>query len=147
MIHVEDYDNRCIPLNYDFTKPRWSSLFSCFSPCVLLEQSTGAFFAVSRYAGATPIPPSVLSRGVGWQVWFENLLRRKSKQSVTEINKTNNMPLLFVHCAWPSVLGLLALWTSVLHIKWTSFHYFFWKKCFSSEKVLHVLRYELIKIS
>lgn len=36
-----------------------------FSKC---RQSTGAFYAVSRYAGATPIPPSVLSRGVGWQV-------------------------------------------------------------------------------
>jgi hypothetical protein len=32
------------------------------------KQSTGAFIAVSRYASATPMPPSVLSRGVGWQV-------------------------------------------------------------------------------
>nr|GLL34290.1 nucleobase-ascorbate transporter 6-like [Ipomoea trifida] len=34
---------------------------------VALVESTGAFYAVSRYASATPIPPSVLSRGVGWQ--------------------------------------------------------------------------------
>ncbi|XP_052185549.1 nucleobase-ascorbate transporter 7-like [Diospyros lotus] len=34
---------------------------------VALVESTGAFIAVSRYAGATPLPPSVLSRGVGWQ--------------------------------------------------------------------------------
>ncbi|KAK2968606.1 hypothetical protein RJ640_005273, partial [Escallonia rubra] len=33
----------------------------------LVEQSTGGFIAVSRYASATPMPPSVLSRGVGWQ--------------------------------------------------------------------------------
>ncbi|KAJ0960398.1 hypothetical protein J5N97_001760 [Dioscorea zingiberensis] len=32
-----------------------------------LVESTGAFIAVSRYASATPLPPSVLSRGVGWQ--------------------------------------------------------------------------------
>lgn len=31
-------------------------------------QSTGGFIAVSRYASATPMPHSVLSRGVGWQV-------------------------------------------------------------------------------
>jgi hypothetical protein len=31
-------------------------------------QSTGAFIAVSRYASATPCPPSVMSRGIGWQV-------------------------------------------------------------------------------
>jgi hypothetical protein len=31
-------------------------------------QSTGGYIAVSRYASATPLPPSVLSRGIGWQV-------------------------------------------------------------------------------
>ncbi|KAL6562608.1 Nucleobase-ascorbate transporter 7 [Orobanche gracilis] len=34
---------------------------------VALVESTGAFIAVSRYASATPVPHSVLSRGVGWQ--------------------------------------------------------------------------------
>ncbi|XP_022727220.1 nucleobase-ascorbate transporter 6-like isoform X2 [Durio zibethinus] len=33
---------------------------------VALVESTGAFFAVSRYASATPMPPSILSRGIGW---------------------------------------------------------------------------------
>ncbi|KAK8954938.1 Nucleobase-ascorbate transporter 6 [Platanthera zijinensis] len=32
-----------------------------------LVESTGTFIAVSRYASATPLPPSVLSRGIGWQ--------------------------------------------------------------------------------
>lgn len=32
-----------------------------------LIESTGTFYAVSRYSSATPVPPSVLSRGVGWQ--------------------------------------------------------------------------------
>ncbi|KAD2803909.1 hypothetical protein E3N88_37286 [Mikania micrantha] len=34
---------------------------------VALMESTGAFIAVARYASATPMPPSVLSRGIGWQ--------------------------------------------------------------------------------
>ncbi|KAF2314713.1 hypothetical protein GH714_030133 [Hevea brasiliensis] len=34
---------------------------------VALVESTGAFIVVSRYASATPMPPSVLSRGIGWQ--------------------------------------------------------------------------------
>ncbi|KAH0662969.1 hypothetical protein KY290_030244 [Solanum tuberosum] len=34
---------------------------------VALVESTGAFIAVARYASATPLPPSILSRGVGWQ--------------------------------------------------------------------------------
>ncbi|XP_031492119.1 nucleobase-ascorbate transporter 6-like [Nymphaea colorata] len=34
---------------------------------VALVESTGTFFAVSRYASATHIPPSILSRGIGWQ--------------------------------------------------------------------------------
>ncbi|PPS19378.1 hypothetical protein GOBAR_AA01177 [Gossypium barbadense] len=33
---------------------------------VALIESTGKFIAASRYASATPIPPSVHSRGVGW---------------------------------------------------------------------------------
>jgi xanthine/uracil permease len=36
-------------------------------PPVSVMQSTGAFIAVSRYASATPCPPSVMSRGIGWQ--------------------------------------------------------------------------------
>ncbi|GAB2240721.1 hypothetical protein Droror1_Dr00021239 [Drosera rotundifolia] len=38
-----------------------------FASFVALVESTGAFIAVSRSASATPPPPSVLSRGVGWQ--------------------------------------------------------------------------------
>ncbi|KAJ0965416.1 hypothetical protein J5N97_026554 [Dioscorea zingiberensis] len=34
---------------------------------VALVESTGAFIAVSRYASATQVPPSILSRGIGWQ--------------------------------------------------------------------------------
>ncbi|CAD6343251.1 unnamed protein product [Miscanthus lutarioriparius] len=34
---------------------------------VALVESTGAFIASARFAGATPCPPSVMSRGVGWQ--------------------------------------------------------------------------------
>ncbi|XVE52972.1 hypothetical protein DITRI_Ditri02bG0167300 [Diplodiscus trichospermus] len=34
---------------------------------VALVESTGAFYAVSKHAGKPPIPPSILSRGVGWQ--------------------------------------------------------------------------------
>ena len=35
---------------------------------MVMLQSTGTFIAVSRYASATPLPPSILSRGIGWQV-------------------------------------------------------------------------------
>ncbi|KAJ4756876.1 Xanthine/uracil permease family protein [Rhynchospora pubera] len=34
---------------------------------VALVESTGAFIVIARYASATPVPPSVLSRGIGWQ--------------------------------------------------------------------------------
>ncbi|CAN6448590.1 unnamed protein product [Victoria cruziana] len=34
---------------------------------VALVESTGTFYAVTRYASATPMPPSILSRGIGWQ--------------------------------------------------------------------------------
>lgn len=34
---------------------------------VALVESTGIYIAVSRFASATPLPPSILSRGIGWQ--------------------------------------------------------------------------------
>ncbi|KAL6655939.1 hypothetical protein ACP70R_006765 [Stipagrostis hirtigluma subsp. patula] len=34
---------------------------------IALAESTGSFVAASRYASATMIPPSIISRGVGWQ--------------------------------------------------------------------------------
>ena len=37
------------------------------SCCTEYVQSTGGFYAVSRLAGATPPPPYVISRGIGWQ--------------------------------------------------------------------------------
>ncbi|KAJ6675946.1 XANTHINE-URACIL / VITAMIN C PERMEASE FAMILY MEMBER [Salix viminalis] len=33
---------------------------------VSLFESTGTFYATSRYGSATPVPPSVVSRGIGW---------------------------------------------------------------------------------
>ncbi|KAK7280246.1 hypothetical protein RJT34_25308 [Clitoria ternatea] len=33
---------------------------------VAIVESTGTFIAASRFSSATPIPPSVLSRGIGW---------------------------------------------------------------------------------
>lgn len=47
-------------LHYDSTE---INLFHSF-----LGQSTGTFIAASRYGSATPMPPCVLSRGIGWQV-------------------------------------------------------------------------------
>ncbi|KAJ0973680.1 hypothetical protein J5N97_015645 [Dioscorea zingiberensis] len=35
---------------------------------VFFSQSTGTLIAVQRYASATPVPPSIFSRGIGWQV-------------------------------------------------------------------------------
>lgn len=34
---------------------------------VSLVESTGTFYAVSRFASATPPPPTIISRGIGWQ--------------------------------------------------------------------------------
>ncbi|OAY85888.1 Nucleobase-ascorbate transporter 6 [Ananas comosus] len=34
---------------------------------VALVESTGTYIAISRFSSATPLPPSVLSRGIGWQ--------------------------------------------------------------------------------
>lgn len=52
---------------------------------VTLVESTGSFYAVSRFASATPLPPAVLSRGIGWQglgILFSGIFGTGSGSSV-----------------------------------------------------------------
>lgn len=60
----------CHPRTNQKLNPYTKSVFqlSIVDFTMLLMQSTGGFIAVARYASATPLPPSILSRGVGWQV-------------------------------------------------------------------------------
>lgn len=56
---------------------------------VALVESTGVFIAVSRYASATPLPPSILSRGIGWQgvgILFSGIFGTGSGSSVSAEN-------------------------------------------------------------
>ncbi|KAI7997137.1 Nucleobase-ascorbate transporter 6 [Camellia lanceoleosa] len=56
---------------------------------VALVESTGAFIAVARYSSATPLPPSILSRGVGWQgvgILFSGLFGTGNGSSVSVEN-------------------------------------------------------------
>lgn len=41
---------------------------SCLASDIKMLQSTGTFFATSRYGSATPVPASIISRGSGWLV-------------------------------------------------------------------------------
>ncbi|KAF5940143.1 hypothetical protein HYC85_021310 [Camellia sinensis] len=53
---------------------------------VALVESTGAFISVARYSSATPLPPSILSRGVGWQgvgILFSGLFGTGNGSSVS----------------------------------------------------------------
>ncbi|KAM7482015.1 hypothetical protein LguiB_006598 [Lonicera macranthoides] len=60
---------------YEFGFPLWGAptfdageAFAMMAASfVSLVESTGGFIAVLRYASATPLPHSILSRGVGWQ--------------------------------------------------------------------------------
>ncbi|XP_047330344.1 nucleobase-ascorbate transporter 7-like [Impatiens glandulifera] len=59
-----------IPYPFQFGPPTFDageSFAMMAASFVALVESTGVYIAASRYASATPIPPSVLSRGVGWQ--------------------------------------------------------------------------------
>ncbi|PPD69267.1 hypothetical protein GOBAR_DD33866 [Gossypium barbadense] len=56
---------------------------------VALVESTGTFIAVSRYASATPLPPSILSRGIGWQgvgILFSGIFGTGNGSSVSAEN-------------------------------------------------------------
>ncbi|CAN1284924.1 Nucleobase-ascorbate transporter 4 [Linum perenne] len=59
------------PYPYQWGKPTFDAgfVFAMMAACLVAAiESTGTFVAASRYASCTPVPPSVLSRGIGWQV-------------------------------------------------------------------------------
>ncbi|KAH9695137.1 nucleobase-ascorbate transporter 4 [Citrus sinensis] len=59
-----------VPYPFQYGSPRFNAgdAFAMMAASfVAIVESTGTFFAASRYGSATPKPPSVLSRGIGWQ--------------------------------------------------------------------------------
>ncbi|KAJ4716132.1 Nucleobase-ascorbate transporter [Melia azedarach] len=59
-----------VPYPFQWGRPRFNagdSFAMMAAAFVAIIESTGTFIAASRYGSATPMPPSVLSRGVGWQ--------------------------------------------------------------------------------
>ncbi|KAM1031119.1 hypothetical protein TB2_034399 [Malus domestica] len=58
-----------IPYPFQWGRPDFNAgdIFAMMAAAfVAIIESTGTFIAASRYGSATPIPPSVISRGVGW---------------------------------------------------------------------------------
>ncbi|XP_058776696.1 nucleobase-ascorbate transporter 7-like [Vicia villosa] len=59
-----------IPYPFQWGSPTFDmgdALAMTVASLVALVESTGGLIAISRYASATPLPPSVLSRGIGWE--------------------------------------------------------------------------------
>ncbi|KAE8707600.1 Nucleobase-ascorbate transporter 6 [Hibiscus syriacus] len=57
------------PYPFQWGRPRFNAgdaVAVIAASFVAIIESTGTFIAASRYASATPMPPSVLSRGAGW---------------------------------------------------------------------------------
>ncbi|XP_024464207.2 LOW QUALITY PROTEIN: nucleobase-ascorbate transporter 4 [Populus trichocarpa] len=58
-----------VPYPFQWGRPTFDAgdVFAMMAACfVAIVESTGTIIEVSRYGSATPLPPSVLSRGIGW---------------------------------------------------------------------------------
>ncbi|KAL2324291.1 hypothetical protein Fmac_023349 [Flemingia macrophylla] len=58
-----------VPYPFQWGRPSFNAgdTFAMAAAClVAIVESTGTFITASRFGSATPVPPSVLSRGVGW---------------------------------------------------------------------------------
>ncbi|KAK8641297.1 hypothetical protein V6N13_010711 [Hibiscus sabdariffa] len=57
------------PYPFQWGSPTFNAgdAFVMMAPALVsLFESTGTFFAAARYGSATPVPPSIISRGAGW---------------------------------------------------------------------------------
>ncbi|CAM8979999.1 unnamed protein product [Rhodiola kirilowii] len=58
-----------LPIPFQWGQPTFKAgdIFAIMAASVVsLVESTGAFITIARYGSATPVPPSVISRGGGW---------------------------------------------------------------------------------
>nr|GMD96393.1 putative nucleobase-ascorbate transporter 10 [Ipomoea batatas] len=58
-----------VPLPFQWGVPSFNAgdVFAILSACFVASiESTGVFYATARYGSATPVPASIVSRGVGW---------------------------------------------------------------------------------
>ncbi|CAH9143420.1 unnamed protein product, partial [Cuscuta epithymum] len=58
-----------VPLPFQWGAPTFNAgdVFAILASCFVSSiESTAVFYATSRYGSATPVPPSIMSRGVGW---------------------------------------------------------------------------------
>ncbi|XP_038684022.1 putative nucleobase-ascorbate transporter 10 isoform X2 [Tripterygium wilfordii] len=79
---------------------------------VSLFESTGTFFATSRYGSATPVPPSVVSRGAGWlgKCWSISTDKSWKPKSDPNISWIYDF-LLYIRKIW----SILRFYTSANH--------------------------------
>ncbi|CAI9116008.1 OLC1v1017044C1 [Oldenlandia corymbosa var. corymbosa] len=67
LIGASAWVNFPFPLQWGAPSFRAGEAFAMLIAAVVATvESTGAFLATARYASATPVPPSVISRGIGW---------------------------------------------------------------------------------
>ncbi|KAG6789706.1 hypothetical protein POTOM_005825 [Populus tomentosa] len=60
---------------------KMAAFWLLYSLIVRISPSTGTIIVVSRYGSATPLPPSVLSRGIGWLVGHNQLVSLKMQEN------------------------------------------------------------------
>ncbi|XP_073305832.1 nucleobase-ascorbate transporter 6-like [Primulina huaijiensis] len=83
---------------------------------VTLVESTGAFIAVSRYASATPMPHSVLSRGVGWQgvgILLSRIYGTRSGSSVSMLTRVGSRRVIQISAVFMIFFTILEKCTCV----------------------------------
>ncbi|KAL6012963.1 Nucleobase-ascorbate transporter 6 [Asimina triloba] len=100
-----------VPYPFQWGAPTFNA-GDCFAmmvaSIVALVESTGTLYAVQRYASATPIPPSCLSRGIGWQgmaILFDGMFGTANGSTVSVVGSRRVTQIAAGFMLFFSVLG------------------------------------------
>ncbi|KAI5604080.1 hypothetical protein BDE02_01G261700 [Populus trichocarpa] len=77
-----------VPYPFQWGRPTFDAgdVFAMMAACfVAIVESTGTIIEVSRYGSATPLPPSVLSRGIGWLYSFQPIHENAGLLGLTRV--------------------------------------------------------------
>ncbi|MBA0566640.1 hypothetical protein Golob_011438 [Gossypium lobatum] len=75
---------------------------------VSLFESTGTFFAAARYGSATPVPPSVISRGAGWLADLYTLLFNSENVGLLALTRVGSRRVIQISAGFMIFFSIFA---------------------------------------
>ncbi|KAK9022093.1 hypothetical protein V6N11_002387 [Hibiscus sabdariffa] len=99
------------PYPFQWGSPTFNAgdAFVMMAPALVsLFESTGTFFAAARYGSATPVPPSIISRGAGWLADHQTFLFNSENVGLLALTKVGSRRVIQISAGFMIFFSIFA---------------------------------------